>query len=162
MAIETLQTTLPRWGAWKKNAVELFADSAYPVVGGAPKFLGTLIQRFNIRKGKAARPYRDNIDEINATIRGGLIGSLAPADMTLTEADYGADLVRSSYCLALIPDFQGLLPKAQSAGVPIFDLTDEEIGETGVILNGFQKRRAEFGDLFAGMSTKIVQLLEHA
>ena len=64
MALETLTTVLPRWVAWKRDAIGLFANSAYPLPDGTPKFLGTLIQRFNIRKGKAARPYRDNIAEV--------------------------------------------------------------------------------------------------
>jgi hypothetical protein len=63
MAIETLKNILPKWVSWKKNAVQLFADSAYPLLEGEPKFIGSLIQRFNVRKGRAAKPYRDNITE---------------------------------------------------------------------------------------------------
>ena len=57
MALDTLKSVLPRWMEWKTTALEIFKDSAYPLPNGSPKFLGALIQRFNIRKGKAARPY---------------------------------------------------------------------------------------------------------
>ncbi len=68
MALNTLRSILPRWAMWEQGAIPLFADLAYPIPPGAPKFVGTLIQRFNIRRGKAARPYRDNIDEIKASV----------------------------------------------------------------------------------------------
>lgn len=42
MAIETLSSVLPRWGAWKNSALETFMDSAYPLRDGLPKFLGCL------------------------------------------------------------------------------------------------------------------------
>ncbi|MGD1089256.1 MAG: AAA family ATPase, partial [Verrucomicrobiota bacterium] len=64
MAISTLEAILPRWTAWSKASVPLFAASAYPLPNILPKFLGSLIQRFNVRNGRAARPYRDNIGEI--------------------------------------------------------------------------------------------------
>jgi cellulose biosynthesis protein BcsQ len=54
MAIGTLETVLPRWSAWSRASAPLFAGSAYPLPLLLPKFLGALIQRFNIRNGKAA------------------------------------------------------------------------------------------------------------
>lgn len=162
MALDTLRTILPRWVSWKRNAVELFADSAYPVVGGTPKFLGSLIQRFNIRNGRAARPYRDNIDEINARISNGFFDALSSADMTLEPDDYGDELIADSYCLSEIPDFQGLLPKSQSAGVPVFELTNAEIHESGVVLEGLQQKREDFRQQFALLSSTIAQIIAHA
>lgn len=105
MALETLKTVLPRWVTWKRNAIELFANSAYPIPGGTPKFLGTLIQRFNIRKGKPARPYRDNITEIKAKVSNGVFNALSSAGMTLTADEYGS-LAEDGYCLGEIPDFR--------------------------------------------------------
>jgi chromosome partitioning protein len=133
MALGTLQSVLPRWTAWKGGAVDLFQSSAYPLPMGTPKFVGSLIQRFNVRNGRAARPYRDNIDEINAKILGEFFEALSRANMTFQPADYG-DMATKSYCLGQIPDFQGLLPKSHEAGVPIFAITDAEIGETGPVL----------------------------
>lgn len=75
MALDTLRRVLPRWVNWKNNAEELFAESAYPLPAGTPKFVGTLIQRFNVRKGRAARPYRDNIAEI----KGRMVEAVFPA-----------------------------------------------------------------------------------
>lgn len=161
MALNTLRTILPRWVNWKRSAIELFQDSAYPLPEGTPKFLGTLIQRFNIRKGKAARPYRDNINEIKDVIESQTFPALKRAGMTLPDADYGG-LESESFCLGEIPDFQGLLPKSYDAGVPVFAVTDAEIGETGPVKAGFQQRRAAFDSQFSAISDKIVNSLNHA
>jgi chromosome partitioning protein len=161
MALDTLTTILPRWVGWKRGAVDLFADSAYPLGGGTPKFIGSLIQRFNIRNGKAARPYRDNIEEINANISGKFFSALSTAGMTFPPDDYGA-LAAERYCLGAIPDFQGLLPKSSNAGVPVFDLTDAEINEKGPILDNAKERRGHFNGLFEKIGNQIVATLASA
>lgn len=162
MAISTLKSTLPRWAEWKKTAVPLFADSAYPLLPGLPKFSGSLIQRFNIRNGKAARPYRDNIDEIKDSLSGSFYEVISSSGMVFTPEEYGTEFIESKYCLAEVPDFQGLLPKAHQAGVPVYDVTDADIGETGPVLAGLQTKRQLFKSQFEEVSEKIVRLLEHA
>ena len=120
MAIDTLTNILPKWVLWKQNAVLLFADSAYPLLEGEPKFIGSLIQRFNVRNGVAAKPYRDNIAEIKNKISEDFLPAISPVGMTLNSKQYTQDLIDSGYCLDEIPDFQGLLPKSRQAGVPVF------------------------------------------
>ena len=161
MALDTLISVLPRWAAWKQNAVEVFAHSAYPLPAGIPKFAGILIQRFNIRKGKAARPYRDNILEIKARVAENAFSAWSRAGMTLPAESYEA-IVGDQYCLGEIPDFQGLLPKSFEAGVPVFELTDEEIRETGPVLANFQDRRKHFLNQFEEIIKKIVPILNDA
>ncbi len=162
MALSTLQAALPRWVEWKKSAVALFSDSAYPLLEGVPKFCGSIIQRFNIRNGKAAKPYRDNIQEIKEKLGQDFFSAMTKSGMVYTAEQYGADFIAAQYCLAEIPDFQGLLPKAHHAGVPVFDLTDAEIGETGPVLAGLQSKRGLFATQFASMAEKITALMEHA
>jgi cellulose biosynthesis protein BcsQ len=162
MAIETLSTVLPRWGAWKAAATEAFSDSAYPLRAGVPKFAGAFIQRFNVRRGRAAAPYRDNIDEIKAKLTGTLIPSLAKVGMTFPLETYSEYLRTHAFCLDEIPDFGGMLPKAHNAGVPVFELTDEEIGETGPVLAGMQERRVRLHERFHGVAQELAGLLTNA
>jgi chromosome partitioning protein len=159
MAIKTLSTILPRWKQWKSNSFELFADSAYPLRNGTPIFCGTLIQRFNIRNGRAARPYRDNINEINEVVTNVLTGSLNAGGMMLSASNYPQDLVQKHYCLAEIPDFQGLLPKAFAAGVPVFDLPDNEIREVGNVLEAMKDKRNMFKTVVEEATQTIKRLL---
>lgn len=162
MAINTLKTTLPRWADWKKIAVSMFSDSAYPLLPGLPKFTGSLIQRFNIRNGRAARPYRDNIEEIKQSLSGGFFDAISASGMVFDQELYGQALIDSRYCLSEIPDFQGLLPKAHQAEVPVYDLTDEDIAETGPVLKQLQEKRKMFDDQFSEITLKLAELLDHA
>ena len=159
MALDTLESILPRWTAWKAASLQLFADSAYPLPAGTPKFIGTLIQRFNVRNGRAARPYRDNIAEINAKVAGDVFTALANAGMTLARDQYAPG---SPYCLGEIPDFQGLLPKSHDAGVPIFALTDADIGETGPVLANAVERRDRFSAQFEEITKNIHAMIAYA
>lgn len=159
MALDTLKTILPRWVGWKHNAVQLFANSAYPLRDGIPQFVGSLIQRFNVRNGRAARPYRDNIEEINERISGSFFSSLKTAGMTFAPSEYGDHLIEERYCLGAIPDFQGLLPKSNDAGVPIFELTDAEINETGPILTNAKDRRQRFSALFEQIASEVTSVI---
>jgi cellulose biosynthesis protein BcsQ len=162
MAIETLKVVLPRWATWKRNAIDLFADSAYPLPEGTPKFLGTLIQRFNIRNGRAATPYRDNIDEIKQLTKTQFFRAIKAENLAFPLKTYGQPLIENGFCLAEIPDFQGLLPKSHRVGVPVFDIQDDEIDETGPVLENLVKKRDSFNGLFHKLSEAVVALLSNA
>lgn len=152
MAIETLSSVLPRWGAWKNSALETFIDSAYPLRDGLPKFLGVLIQRFNIRNGRAARPYQDNINEIKEVVKNKLVPKLREAHM-LVEPQLSDD-----YCLGEIPDFGGLLPKAIDAGVPVYKLEKGDLGYTGAALETMMDKAQSIDDLFLIVSNLVTRV----
>lgn len=162
MAIDTLKMVLPRWSTWKLSAIDAFADSAYPLRPGVPKFGGTFIQRFNVRNGKAAKPYRDNIDEIKAKVSNELFPTLLKAGMTFAAESYPKDLSDNCFCLAEIPDFGGLLPKANNAGVPIFALSDSEIGETGPVLDGMRSKRDQLRVQLSAVTEQLIALMNDA
>lgn len=74
--------------------------------------------------------------------------------------DYPQEIKLNQFCLDEIPDFQGLLPKAYDAGVPIFDLTEDDIKETGPVLTGMIQKRNMFLSQFSDLVEKIVSLLK--
>jgi len=162
MAINTLVSILPRWVEWVERMRPSFADAAYPLPQTTPKLIGTLIQRFNVRKGKAAKPYRENIEEIKEAVVTKLIPALKQRDMMLNTNAYENAGIVADLCLAEIPDFQGLLPKANDAGVPVFAITDDEINETGSVLQGMIEKRNIFRDLFDSIANKIISLCAYA
>lgn len=154
MALQTLESIFPRWATWKVGNEVVFQDSAYPLRPGLPKFAGTVIQRFNVRRGRAAAPYRDNIAEIKAVTQNRLYPALRNAGLTLPDSDYPDPLLRDGFCLEEIPDFGALLPRSHDAGVPVFALRDDELGATGVVLaNSIEKRDHIQGQLAAVAQT---------
>ena len=158
MALETLKAVFPRWASWLRVSGQLFAASSYPLDLNPPVFIGTIIQRFNVRRGKAAKPYRDNISEIKQKTIDELKPALQNAGMLLPDDKYGDPLIQNGLCLSEISDFQGILPKALNAGVPVFDLTDDEIGETGPVLNQMKGNRDRFNDLFNVLADEVRRL----
>jgi chromosome partitioning protein len=162
MAINTLTSILPRWVDWVQRMRPVLAEAAYPLPSTTPKLMGLLIQRFNIRKGKAAKPYRENIQEIKQTVVDVLVPALAAKGMMLPPQAYAAANMPGDFCLAEVPDFQGLLPKSNDAGVPVFSITDAEIGENGSVLEGLKEKRKMFDQLFVDISEKVIHICDHA
>lgn len=159
MAIETLQSILPRWASWKAMALNDFADSAYPLRPGLPVFAGTFIQRFNVRNGSAAKPYRDNIAEIKKLVGENFVPSLRNVGLALEENKYPQDLRDQGYCIKEIPDFGGLLPKAHKFGVPVFEVTDAQIGEQGNVLTSLSAKRVQMEAYFTEVATTLKTVL---
>lgn len=159
MALDTLASVLPRWAAWLSQSGSLFSNSSYPLKLDPPKLLGTVIQRFNVRKGVAARPYRDNIQDIKNKARDSLKPALTQANMTLPDEVYGNAFISGGLCISEIQDFQGLLPKSLEAGVPVFALSDDEIRETGTVLDGMLANRDRFNTLFNDLTDRIKLLM---
>jgi len=160
MALETLESILPRWANWKVGNEAVFQDSAYPLRPGLPKFAGTVIQRFNVRKGRAAAPYRDNIGEIKTITRERLYPALRTAALTLSENGYPAALRDMGFCLEEIPDFGALLPRSHEAGVPVFALQDADlVGYTGPVLANAIQKREQIRGQFDNIATALRDLM---
>jgi chromosome partitioning protein len=89
-----------------------------------------------------------------------LLSSVNSVGMTLSAGEYTKDFIDGGYCLEEIPDFQGLLPKSYQAGVPVFDLLDDELDATGPILHGMIERRDNFRNKFQSLNSKLINLLD--
>lgn len=81
MALKTLKQTLPKWKKWAIQGRELFSESSYPLPECDMKFIGEIIQRFNLRNHKAAKPYTGKISEIKNYIETEFISELSKFDM---------------------------------------------------------------------------------
>ncbi|MGJ5207338.1 ParA family protein [Bradyrhizobium sp. HKCCYLR20261] len=159
MALQTLETIFPRWATWKVGNEAVFKDSAYPLLPGLPKFAGTVIQRFNVRRGRAAAPYRDNIAEIKKVTYERLYPALRSSGLTLPESNYPQTLSNNGFCLEEIPDFGALLPRSHEAGVPVFALRDNELGASGVVLANTIEKRDQIRGQFDAVAKTLKDLM---
>jgi chromosome partitioning protein len=162
MALNTLVSVLPRWVDWVERMRPSFIDAAYPLPTTTPKLIGTLIQRFNVRKGKAAKPYRENIEEIKETVLTKLIPALRLKNMVFDASIYTNAGISVDLCLSEIPDFQGLLPKANDIGVPEFAMEDNELGEVGAVRDAMIVKRDAFYELFKIISKQVTSICDYA
>ncbi|GAO22065.1 regulatory protein CII [Alicycliphilus sp. B1] len=159
MALETLESIFPRWASWKTGNEAVFKESAYPLRPGLPKFVGTVVQRFNVRKGRAAAPYRDNIAEIKNVTKDRLFPALKKVGLTLPDERYAVGLRNDGFCLEEIPDFAGLLPRSHETGVPIFALGDHELEATGVVQANMMDKRDQIKDQFDEVANLLRELM---
>jgi len=162
MAVQTLSNILPRWVDWADKIRSLFSDSSYPLSNSRPKFIGEIIQGFNIRNGKAAGPYKDNIKQIKQMVKDILLPTLVKSNMVFEQSAYEEAEIMDDFCIAEIPNFQSILQKANNAGVPVFIISDEQIQETGIILEQLQSKRVEFYQLFEKIARQIITIGNHA
>jgi chromosome partitioning protein len=154
LAIKSLSQVLPKWEKWGVRARELFADASYPLPRSTPKFLGTVIQRFNIRKGKPTRASQDVIDGLCEIVKTSFVQRLEDARMMLPQDRYEAE----DFCLAWISDFQTLNPAYQTYGIPVFALSDEQLRFPGVVLQQYQQMRERFYDLFSDFADRVIRM----
>lgn len=159
MALKTLKTVLPKWKRWVVQSKDLFADSSYPLPQTEMKFVGEVIQRFNLRNKKAAKPYQGKIGEIKQFIESDFVPELEKHNMVyditlLIEKNMLAD-----HCLAEISEFGALLQKANDNNVPVIALSDEQINETGPILKQMSESRQRFYTLFDNVARVVLELV---
>jgi len=162
MAIDSLSTVLPRWLNWSEKAQNLpiLEKAAYPFPKGKPKFLGTIIQKYRPRKGQPTEGFQKWIDQINKLVAKVLVPLLKDKGMTLEDATYDriGNGYKDSYCLAQIPDFNTLIATSQSHNTPVFALTDDMFGHTGVVLDQDRQKRNDFNKTFSELADKIIRL----
>ena len=161
MAIRSLSTILPKWVKWKNDNIGLFGASAYPLPVGTPKFIGEIPQRFNIRNGQATTPYKHKIEELSEATVNEFVPKLKKAGMVFEDAEYdAANIDRNTYILRDIKDFLGLSPKSLGVNVPVFKLTDEQLGTKGAALDTQKGNVAEFYQIYEEIAKKIIAIVK--
>lgn len=160
MAIKSLSNILPRWVNWKTSNIGLFTNSAYPLPEGTPKFIGEIPQRFNIRNGRATTPYRLKIEELSTLTKDVFVPKIAAVNMLFTDEKYNsAGINTDTYILHEIKDFQGLSPKSLGVNVPVFKLTDDQLGTSGAALAGQRGNVEEFYSIYQSIANQIINVL---
>lgn len=165
MATESLATVLPKWRAWAKQAqgLSVLQKATYPFPKIQPKFLGTVIQKYRIREGTTpSAAFQKWIDEIETGVKNKLIPALAGCDMLLPAEAYASVGLEDGKPLLQMSDFNGLIALSQKHKVPVFALTDEQLEQTGIVLQRTKLSMHKFGALFAEAADRIIALTEYA
>ena len=166
MAIDSLATVLPKWIEWARKAHELepLRSAAYPFPKPRLKFLGSIIQKFRPRKGRATEGFQSWIDDINKRVVERLFPTLRKYGLTFEDEAYNKAGVTAaqSYCLAQIPDFNTLIASSQTHQTPVFALEDAMFGHTGTVLEQDRRKRDEFRTIFSDLADRVVVLATNA
>ena len=161
MAIESLAAVLPRWHDWaeKASSLPVLRGADYPFPKPNLKFLGTIIQKYRPRGGGApAVAFQTWINEINKRVTTRLIPELITRKMMLPDKTYQDAALLKELCLATISDFNSLIAKSQESRTPIFALSKEQIGQTGIVLERTIASQQEFEQVFSRLADEVIFL----
>lgn len=166
MAIDSLSNVLPNWRSWSERAcsLDILRNAAYPFPHVTPMFLGTIIQNYRnyrTRAGAPARGFKNWIDAINAKASDLLMPTLNKIGMAFA-ADKYESAGLGDYCLSQIPDFNSLIAKSQKYQTPVFALTEEQIGQSGVVLDQTLEQQGKFENIFSDLAEKVIRLTSDA
>jgi cellulose biosynthesis protein BcsQ len=169
MALQSLSQVLPRWARWANSAGqnEILKEAAYPFPPLRLKLGGTIIQRYRLYRspteedpyGTPTSPFRDWIERVEEAILGQFIPALIEAGLTLSDEEYVAAGIPPSLVLAKIQEFNSLLPKSQEHHVPVYALTEDQLGQVGVVLTGSQAQIRSLERIFRQLADRVVALL---
>ena len=164
MATDSLASVLPKWSDWAKEAkkIKVLKEAIYPFPDKTPKFLGMIVQKFRPRDGKPAAAFQRWIAEIEEGVNTKLIPVLKDHCMLLSCDIYKKAGHQVGQPLLQMSDFNSLIALSQEHKVPIFNLTDEQIGLTGSPRDITKKSMLKFRDLYATGADRIIKLVEHA
>ncbi|MBO2684976.1 ParA family protein [Shewanella algae] len=156
-AIQSLSKVVPRWnteiGPFRGEAI------TYAFPNDPPKFIGFISQKYRPRNGGPARSFQNWIDRIKATVLECLYPKLYPIGMSISQDDFQENCRSDEpFNLANISDFNSLIAKSQDHNVPVFSLTDEQIGQTGHILENMRGNRDDFRNTFESLARDVVSL----
>ena len=161
MATDSLASVLPKWRAWALKAQQqsVLRNAIYPFPVKTPKFLGTVVQKYRPRHGQTpSKAFTKWIDEIEVGVKNKLIPVLRENGMLLSDEVYkkaGVDLSKPTIQMS---DFNGLIALSQKHKAPVFDLTDSQLEQVGVVLERTKRSMKEFRRLYSEGADKIIAM----
>jgi cellulose biosynthesis protein BcsQ len=161
MGIDSLAATLPRWQRWAEAASShpVLAEAAYPFVYTAPAYLGSVVQKYRPRAGnRPAQAFQEWIDELQAAVNEKLVPALQKSGMVLADGVYAGCNASLDRPLVQMSDFNSLIAKSQAHQVPIFELSIDQLGTRGNVLDAELGSQARFKDLFTDLANKVICL----
>ena len=160
MAIDSLAKVLPRWYAWAKSAssLQILKEANYPFPDITLRFLGTIVQNYRIIRGKETAAFQTWIEKIEQAVSGKLVPALRQSNMMLPSQLYWEQGLKDSLSLAKISNFNSLIVLSQEHRRPVYALTPQQLGQTGIVLEQNQKKQEEFRQTFSDLADKIIAL----
>ena len=165
-AIGSLEKNITKW---HKEIARFKEDNGFDArsfpIRNAPKFLGTVQQRYRPRYEKPGVSFQAWIDKIRGAVLKKLVPSLTKIGCSIDIAAVkkvlaGTDL--EPFDLAHVADFNSLIAISQQLSKPIFALTNGEIKSIGKVFGHAEETmitsRDSFDKVFTALAQRIVTL----
>lgn len=161
MATDSLASVLPKWRAWaqKAQSLSVLQKATYPFPRVVPKFLGTVVQKYRLREGATpSSAFQKWIAEIEDGVATKLVPALRDCGMLLPDEAYASIGIPVGKPILQMSDFNSLIALSQKHKAPIFALSDDQIEQTGIVLERTKKSMNKFRTLFSEGADRIIHL----
>jgi hypothetical protein len=82
--------------------------------------------------------------------------------MLLSKQTYAAAKIEPERPLIQMSDFNSLIALSQKHKVPIFALSDKQLGHVGTVLENTKKSMKRFFDIYSSGADLIIKILDNA
>lgn len=159
-AIKSLTKVIPRWN----EEVSQFRKKTlnFRLPDAPPKFIGFLSQKYRPRNSMPAQSFQKWIDIIQKEVSDSFVPELEKINMSISKDEFNKFISsKELFNIANISDFNSLIAQSQKNSVPVFALTDEQIDQSGTVLQSMTTSRDSFKLVFKEMAFKIDRLLKN-
>lgn len=160
MALSSLARTLPRWKAWAVTAhgVDVLNSADYPFPRPNGQFIGSIVQKYRPRLGRASKAFQHWIDQLEEGMRTKLVPALQGAGM-LDPAVFQARVgFAPSTAIMEVADFNSLIALSQDFQVPVYALTESQTGHEGAVWQQTRDSMAVFEAAFKLCAERVLKL----
>jgi cellulose biosynthesis protein BcsQ len=158
MALKSLKKILPRWMSWANQAQNnpvLTEEADYPFPTKKPKFLGTVVQKYQERNrsGETSKGFQIWIDRIKESIENELIPAFSKTEHGGMILSTGTPIFKQ------FSDFNTLIALSQTYRKPIFALGDAEFeGYQGKVKETMMESVSKFESIFSELADQLIEL----
>jgi cellulose biosynthesis protein BcsQ len=162
MALSSLAKVLPRWKSWALTAYEIEAltKADYPFPKPRITFIGSAIQKYRPRLGRASKAFQRWIDQLTLGLKETLIPALEAADMVDPGKFRDRLGIEPWTPLLEVADFNSLIALSQEFQVPVYALTAQQTGQAGAVWEQTQASMKLFADAFSACADRIFVLVQ--
>lgn len=169
-AISSLTEHISNWHQEIEVFKKVVTSRSASALTNKPQFLGTIQQRYRIRKQEPAKSFEKWINQIRAAVDNKLLPKLVEigcvVDKSRMQSVLNAhpdrnDVILEAYDLSHISDFNSLIAISQRLSKPVFALTDQDLSNArqfGFALETMKESRDSFRAQFNRLA-EVVALM---
>jgi cellulose biosynthesis protein BcsQ len=164
MAINSLSKFLPKWKTWSDAArnLPIFREAAYPFPENPSKFIGYIIQKYRPRGGASpSKAFEKWIEDVESSVKNQLLPVLRSSNMIASDQQFSAAGFAPDEPLLQMPDFNALIARSQEHQVPVFELTDQQLDQAGIVLDRTKASMDRFKTLFSDAADRLIKMLDN-
>lgn len=160
MALSSLARTLPRWKSWADTAygMDVLAKADYPFPKPHVQFIGSIVQKYRPRLGKASKAFQKWIDQLESGMQSKLVPALQGAGMLdpiAFKQKVGLDPWKA---IMEVADFNSLIALSQDFQVPVYELNALQTGQQGAVWAQTQESMKTFEKAFTLFAERVFAL----